>query len=389
MNSNTSSASKFRNLLNDSRTLGVLLIFCTLISLLLSNIKGMGAEYIALWDKEIPGFHRLHLPHTLLHFINDGLMTIFFFHVAMDIKREATVGELASRSRMMLPLGAAIFGVAFPALIFTFINKGTPYINGWAIPTATDIAFSLGMISLLGKAVPYFMKVFLTALAIIDDLCAILIIALFYGTTLHFSWIVGAIIISVVIFFVNRKIHNKLGTVLMLILGVALWYCMYRSGIHASFAGVILAFLLPVNKLASLEVKLNIPVNLFIIPVFALANTSIIITQASISSLGSGLSLGIILGLFVGKPLGITMGVYFLTKSHLAKLAKSIDWIQFIGVGILAGIGFTMSIFISTLSFPEHNLLQDTAKLSVLIASALAMVVGYVWLKVYSKVKKE
>ncbi|WP_298648331.1 Na+/H+ antiporter NhaA [uncultured Proteiniphilum sp.] len=375
--------SKFRRIINDSRSLGVLLLLCTLASLILTNIQGIGIHYYNFWETMIPGFHYLHLPDTIIHFVNDALMTVFFFHVAIDIKKEVTTGELSSPSRMMLPTVSALFGVAFPAIIFSLTAAGTGYSNGWAIPTATDIAFTLGMVSLLGKAVPHSMKVFLTALAIIDDLCAILIIALFYGTSLYFIWLAGVAVAAFVIFVINRRFQHKFVYFVTVMLALGMWYCMYRSGIHASFAGVILAFILPVNKMPAFEKRLSLPVNFIIVPIFALANTSILISPASVSGLSSPLSLGIILGLFVGKPLGISLSVYLMVRLRLVRLTN-IRWSRFIGVGILAGIGFTMSIFVSNLSFPDDKMLKDIAKLSVLIASGLAMVVGYIWLKAFS-----
>ncbi|NLX65452.1 MAG: Na+/H+ antiporter NhaA [Bacteroidales bacterium] len=381
-----SGASLFRRIINDSRSLGVLLLFCTLLSLVLTNIKGIGELYYNFWEMPIPGFQRLHLPHTIVHFINDALMTLFFFHVAIDIKKEAVIGELSSLSRMMLPSVSALFGVAFPAIIFIFLTAGTAYTNGWAIPTATDIAFTLGMISLLGKAVPHSMKVFLTALAIIDALCAILIIALFYGSSLYLIWLAGVVAVGIVIFLINRFFHHKWVYIVTTGLALIMWYCMYRSGIHASFAGVILALILPISKMPAFERKISLPVNFIIVPLFALANTSIFITPSAVAGLTSPLSLGIVLGLFIGKPLGITLAVYLMVKLRLVRLSN-IRWTQFIGVGILAGIGFTMSIFVSNLSFPEEKILKDVAKLSVLIASALTMIVGYIWLKVFSRKK--
>jgi NhaA family Na+:H+ antiporter len=224
------------------------------------------------------------------------------------------------------------------------------------------------------------MKVFLTALAIIDDLCAILIIAVFYGTGLYFMWLAGVAAIAVIIFLINRYFHHKSVYIVTTVLALSMWYCMYRSGIHASFAGVILAFILPISKMPAFEKRLSLPVNFFIVPLFALANTSIFITPAAVAGLTSPLSIGIILGLLIGKPLGIAFAVYLMVKLRLVRLTN-IRWSQFIGVGILAGIGFTMSIFVSNLSFPEEKMWMDIAKLSVLIASVSAMIVGYVWLK--------
>lgn len=382
------SASIFKKIIHDSRSLGVLLILCTIVSLILTNLKATGISYSSFWETVIPGFHQLHLPHTIAHFINDALMTLFFLHVAIDIKREATTGELSSPRRMMFPAVSAMFGVAIPALIFILITGNNVYTKGWAIPTATDIAFTLGIVSLLGKAVPHSMKVFLTALAIIDDLCAILIIAFFYGSDLQFAWLLAVAVLAIVIFLVNKYLQHKLGTSLMILIGIGMWYCMYRSGIHASFAGVIVALLLPKRQLSSFEKKLAFPVNFIIVPIFALANTSIVISSAAVAGLSSTLSIGIILGLFLGKPLGISMAVYLMTKFKLVRLGDQINWFQFIGVGILAGIGFTMSIFVAILAFPDNEMLRDVAKLSVLIASFLAMIIGYTWLKIFSKVKK-
>lgn len=378
-----------KRILSDSRTAGVLLLFCTILSLILTNIKGSGATYIHFWESAIPGFHDLHLPHTLLHLINDAFMTLFFFHVALDIKREATVGELSSPHRMMLPAVSALFGVALPALIFLLFAGGTPHANGWAIPTATDIAFSLGIVSLLGKAVPHSMKVFLTALAIIDDLCAILIIALFYGSALHLTWLIAVALLGIVLYFVNRHLEHKMGLTLMILLSTGMWYCMYQSGIHATFSGVIAALLVPANRLSYFEKKLSLPVNFIVIPLFALANMSIVISADALSYLGSTLSLGIISGLLIGKPFGITLAVYLLTKLRLVHLSTKTNWLQFFGITILAGIGFTMSIFVSILAFPDDRMLQDIAKLSVLIASSLAMVIGYIWLKTTSGIKQK
>ncbi|MDD3188944.1 MAG: Na+/H+ antiporter NhaA [Fermentimonas sp.] len=379
--------SKLQLVITDSRSLGVLLLICTALSLILTNLKGVGNNYYNFWETVIPGFGQLHLPHTILHFINDALMALFFFHVALDIKKEAIDGEISSPRRMMLPVISALFGVAFPALIFTVITSNTEFTSGWAIPAATDIAFTIGLLSLLGKAVSHSMKVFIVALAIIDDLCAILIIALFYGSTPDIYWLLGVAGFAAVIYLTNRYYHQKLVYLFTILLALGMWYCTYRSGIHATFAGVILAFILPIKRMPAFEKRLSFPVNFIIIPIFALANTSIIISSTSIEGLLPPISLGIILGLFVGKPLGISLAVYILTKFKIVRLATNVNWMVFIGVTILAGIGFTMSIFVSNLAFPDNKLYQDIAKLSVLIASVLAMIVGYTWIKIAATIK--
>lgn len=367
--------------LHDSRAVGILLLLCTTASLIITNLPGTGESYNHFWETEIPFLHSIHLPHSILHIINDALMALFFFQVGMEIKRESVVGELSSLSRMMLPTVAALFGVIFPAIIFLTATKGTIYQTGWAIPAATDIAFSLGILSLLGKAVPYSIKIFLTALAIIDDLCAILIIAFFYGSRPEFMWLLGVAACVALILLVIKYLRNPLSRILYLSLGVVMWYCMYQSGIHATFAGVILSALLPVNKIPVYEKALLFPVNFLVIPLFALANTSIFINAQAIANLLGELSIGIILGLLIGKPAGISLAIYLMTKMRIVKLKTKPDWMLYIGVGILAGIGFTMSIFVSMLAFDDKTL-QDTAKLAVLAASALSMVIGYTWLKI-------
>lgn len=373
---------------NDSRSVGILLLACTAVSIIITNIPSIGMAYEGFWGINIPSLDKLNLPHSPLHIINDLLMVLFFFSVGMEIKREAMVGELSSPSRMTLPLVAALFGVAVPAIIYVLINKGTPYMNGWAIPSATDIAFSLGVLSLLGKAVPHSMKIFLMALAIIDDLCAILIIAIFYGDSPKIEWLLGVAIIVLVILLAIKYLPKSITKVVFVLGGISMWYFMYQSGIHATFAGVILAILVPVKKIDRYEHKLHIPVSFFIIPLFALANTSILINASAISNLLTELSLGIIFGLFVGKPLGIALSVFVMIKARIIRLPNKPNWSIFIGIGMLAGIGFTMSIFVSMLAF-EDKAMQDTAKLAVLIASILSMIVGYTWLKVATKGKIE
>ncbi|MGB4015989.1 Na+/H+ antiporter NhaA [Petrimonas mucosa] len=370
--------------LHDSRAIGILLLLCTATSLILTNLPGIGENYSQFWETEIPFLHSAHLPHSILHVINDFLMALFFFQVGMEIKRETVVGELSSPSRMMMPMIAALFGVIFPAIIFLTATKGTVYQSGWAIPTATDIAFSLGILSLLGKAVPHSIKIFLTALAIIDDLCAILIIAFFYGGQPKFTWLLGVAASILIIILVIKYLKSPFSRILYLSLGMVMWYCMYQSGIHATFAGVILSALLPIKKIPVYEKILLFPVNFLIIPIFALANTSIAINASAIANLTGELSIGIVLGLLIGKPVGISLGVYLMTKMRIIRSKSKPDWMLYVGVGILAGIGFTMSIFVSTLAFEDRSL-QDTAKLAVLIASTLSMISGYAWLKIALK----
>lgn len=374
-------AFSLKRFLHDSRSVGILLLACTVFSLLLSNLGETGKNYHRFWELQIPAFHHWGLPHSILHLINDALMAVFFFLVGIEIKREISVGELSSPSRIAMPIAGAICGVLFPALIFTLINSHPPYQNGWAIPTATDIAFSLGILSLLGKGVPHSLKVFLAALAIIDDLIAILIIAVFYGDQPKTQWLIGVLACMIIAYIALKTVrHKTIQNILFFTAGILMWYSMLQSGIHATFAGVLLAMLVPVQKIPRYEKKLHVPVNFIIISVFALANTSIIIDQAAIANLSTPLSLGIILGLCIGKPLGITLSVAGLTRSPWWAGSHKPEISLLVGVGALAGIGFTMSIFISTLSFTDKAM-QDTAKLAVLIASAISMLFGYLWLK--------
>jgi len=287
-------------------------------------------------------------------------------------------GELATIKQAALPFIAAIGGMLFPALIYAFFNKGTNYISGWAIPASTDIAFSLGVASLLGNRVPASLKIFLTALAIIDDLGAILIIALFYGSAINGLFLLlAAIVIGIVIFMNNRGV--KFGF-FHVVLGILLWYFVYNSGIHSTVAGVIFAFLIPKNLLAILEHKLHTFVNFVIIPIFALANTAIILPADITGALNSSLSWGIIMGLFLGKPLGIFISSFYFVKRKYVKLPADINWQHIVGAGFLAGIGFTMSIFIASLAFSEGNT-KDIAKIAVLVASVLSMIGGYFYLR--------
>lgn len=368
-----------KEFIHDSRAIGITLLVCTFLSLLAANL--IGNSYISFWNIHIPFSEELHLTHTLLHFINDGLMAVFFFLVGMEIRRELISGELSSFKKSLLPIVAAIGGMAMPAFIYLLLNGNTDMAKGWGVPTATDIAFSLGVASLLGSRVPVALKIFLTALAIIDDLGAILVIALFYGGSLKLIYLIAAAIIAAITLLIKTKTRRP-GFTLPL-LGIALWYCMLNSGIHATIAGVIFAFLIPSRHLSRLEIKLHHPVYFFIMPVFALANTAIIFPANALTELSSNMSWGIMLGLFLGKPLGISLISFLLVKTGLVSLPQNTGWLQLIGAGILAGIGFTMSIFIATLAFDAAH--ADIAKVAVLIASVMSMLIGYIWLRLFSK----
>lgn len=379
-----------KEFIHDSKSIGIVLLSCTFISLLLSNFSATSNFYQNIWHINISGnaaehhahFLFLSIPNTLLVFINDFLMSFFFLLAGMEIKRELVQGELSSIKNTLLPVFGAVGGMLIPAILFIQFNKETAYINGWAIPTATDIAFTLGVASLLGKRVPVALKIFITALAIIDDLGAIIVIALFYGSKLKILYLLLAFIITVAIYFINKQ-KIKFG-IWQIVLALALWYCMFNSGIHATVAGVIFALLIPQNLLTKFELKLHATVYFFIMPLFALANTAIAFPQNIVQNLTSSLSIGIFIALVVGKPLGIFTACYVLVKNKWAQLPTKTNWQQLIGASILAGIGFTMSIFIATLAFKEKEN-QDTAKIAILFASISAMVVGFIWLKVATK----
>lgn len=360
--------------IEDSRAVGITLLACTVISMILSNTQ-VAQPYISFWEKPFHFPEWLLLPHHLLHWINDFLMAIFFFLVGMEIKQELLTGELSTFRKAVLPIAAALGGMLFPAIIYAFINKGTPYINGWGIPMATDIAFSLGVASLLGSRVPVSLKIFLMALAIIDDLGAIVVIALFYGGAIQWNYLLYALLVCAVLGALQY--FKKLNIFLLIVLGLVLWYCVFNSGIHATIAGVVMAMFIPVGKLEQYMHNIHVPVNFVILPLFALANTAIVVPGNFIANLNTTLSWGVMLGLFVGKPLGITILSFIAVKLKLGEMPSGTSWGQMIGTGLLAGIGFTMSIFITMLAFDTQEF-QDISKISVLIGSLAAILSGFV-----------
>jgi NhaA family Na+:H+ antiporter len=379
--------------IHDSRSIGIMLLSCTFLSLLLANIPFASEPYRHFWETGFDGTANHHanigflsLPNSSLLLINDLLMAIFFFLAGMEIKREMVCGELSSFKKSLLPIVAAVGGMAVPAVLFALFNNGTVYSKGWAIPTATDIAFTLGVASLLGNKVPVALKVFLTALAIIDDLGAIIVIAIFYGGKIQLVYLIGCLACVIGLLLLNR-FKLKFG-IWNLLFGILLWYCMFNSGIHATVAGVVFAFLVPTKYLENFEMKIHAPVYFLIMPIFALANTAILFPDNIGQSLSGTLSWGIIIGLFIGKPLGICLVSFIFTKTKMAELPTDTNWPQMIGAGMLAGIGFTMSIFIATLAFASNEE-QDIAKISVLLASLLSMLVGFVWLKAIASTKNK
>ncbi|MDV7695408.1 Na+/H+ antiporter NhaA [Chryseobacterium soli] len=378
----------FKKFFNSSQSSGIILILCVLASLLIAN-SSAGEGFQSFLDKNV-GTHLFHLEYPVSIWINDGLMAIFFLLVGLEIKREMVEGELSSFKNASLPIFAAVGGMLVPALIYTFFNFGTEYANGWGIPMATDIAFSLAIVSMLGKRIPNSIKIFLAALAIVDDLGAILVIAIFYTDQIHWIYLLLSAGITLLLFLLNFFKVTKL--IFYIIPGLFLWYFLHHSGIHATIAGVVLAFSIPTNvsnvtisPLEKLEHKLHLPVNFLIMPIFALTNTNIAFNSEMVQGVTSTLGLGIIGGLVAGKLLGINLFSFIAIKMKLSSLPQNSSWTQMIGVGLLAGIGFTMSIFIALLSFKDQIPIQDEAKFAILIASFLSAVLGFTVLRMSAK----
>lgn len=370
----------FKDFYSSSNAGGIFLFIAVLLSLVVANTP-MATGFQNLLHTNL-GFqtNAIDLSYSILIWINDGLMSIFFLFVGLELKREIVNGELASPKKASLPILCAIGGAVVPALIFLSINSGKESIAGWGIPMATDIAFALAVISLLGNRIPASLKIFLAALAIVDDLIAILVIAFFYSSGIEFSYLGYAAIGMIILLIMNKK---KVGNpYLYLIPGIFIWYFMHHSGIHATIAGVLVAMTIPTHKtelespLEKLEHALIKPVNFLIIPIFALANTNITIHADMIDGLTSSLGMGITLGLLLGKPLGIALTSFLCLKMKLSTLPLGANWKHILGVGLLAGIGFTMSIFITVLSFNSPNYIAE-AKLSILLSSLFAGVGGY------------
>lgn len=380
----------FKKFLHSSQSSGIILILCVAISLLIAN-SSLGESFQNLLDKNI-GTELFHLNYPLSIWINDGLMAIFFLLVGLEIKREIVEGELSNFKSASLPIIAAIGGMIVPAAIYFLFNHGTEYAKGWGIPMATDIAFSLAIISMLGRKVPLSLKIFLAALAIVDDLGAILVIAVFYTDQIHWDYLgLSALMVTILVAlnFFNFKKH-----IFYIIPGLFLWYFMHHSGIHATIAGVLLAFTIPTNistteisPLEKLEQKLHLPVNFLIMPIFALANTNITFQSGMVDGLFTNFGYGIILGLFLGKLLGITFFSWIFIKLKISSLPDQSSWTQVMGAALLAGIGFTMSIFIALLSFKGHPQIQDEAKFAVLVASVISGFAGYSLLRYVGKKK--
>jgi NhaA family Na+:H+ antiporter len=362
---------------------GLILLFAAIIALIVSN-SDLSSLYFSTLNKYLfIGINDFGLKLSIIHWINDGLMAIFFFFVTLEIKREFLQGELSNMKQALLPIIGAVGGMLVPALFYIFINWGdSETLNGWAIPSATDIAFSLGVLSLLGKRVPLSLKVFLTALAIIDDLGAILIIALFYSGDLSLKYLSLMALAFLTLLVINK--FNVKKFLPYLIVGIFLWDFTHNSGIHATIAGVLLAMTIPHRKkekdfslLIKIEHAISPYVAFGIMPLFAFANAGVSLEGLSLSFLLDKVPLGIVLGLFLGKQLGVFVFSYISIKLKIAQMPNNANWFNFYGVGILTGIGFTMSLFVGNLAFVENMQYMDGVKIGVLTGSLLSTLFGY------------
>jgi Na+:H+ antiporter, NhaA family len=377
----------FKGFFQSEKAGGFVLIGCTIISLFIAN-SSIGEEYVHFWHRHL-NLAFLELDYSYEHWVNDGLMAIFFLLVGLEIERELYVGELSNFKKALLPILAALGGMIVPAILHFIFNAGTDTQDGFGIPMATDIAFALGILSLVGKKVPVSLKIFLTALAIIDDLGAITVIALFYTKTFSLYFFLGAITIFLILFILGKKRVYILP--IYIIGGIVMWYLMLKSGVHATIAGVLLAFAIPFhreddkNPSYHLQHFLHKPVAFGILPIFALANTAIIIPKDVLQSFTSNNSIGIMAGLLLGKFIGIFLFSFLSVKVKLADLSPDIKWRQLVGIAFLGGIGFTMSIFITNLAFNDPAVINDS-KISILVASLLASVIGFSVLKASRKV---
>lgn len=370
---------KIKDFFQSEQAGGLVLMAAALFGLIMAN-SGAAQAYFALLDAKVMGM-------SILHWVNDGLMAVFFLFVGLEVKRELLQGELSNNQKRFLPAIAALGGLALPALIYLlFAGFNTPLTQGWAIPAATDIAFALGVLAILGSRVPTSLKIFLTALAIMDDLAVIVVIALFYTAQIQWLYVLPALFTIGGLLWFNYK--NETRSWIYLILGVLLWFFVLKTGIHATLAGVVLAFAIPLRQqetqleplLLSWEHALANPVSFAVLPIFGFANAGVSFAGLSLSSLFSPLVLGVALGLLIGKQLGVFAMVWLMVKCRLAQLPEGATWKQVYGVALLCGIGFTMSLFISLLAFTDVAL-QDQAKIGVFLGSLLAGISGFIVLK--------
>ena len=374
----------FNAFFNSEKSSGILILFCTLVSMSIAN-SIWGEKYLAFWHIEILGL-------SIEHWVNDGLMAVFFLFIGLELERELYSGELSDFKKALLPFFAAVGGITVPALIHLSLNKDTPTQIGMGIPMATDIAFALGILALLGSKVPVTLKIFLTALAVIDDLAAIIVIAVFYTAEISTMYLAAALCLFGLMVMMNRSL--RVVTLLPYLIGGAImWFLMLKSGVHATIAGVMLAFAIPYSSKQDddespshqLEHFLHKPVAYLILPIFALANTGIVFDSNWSDNLSTTNSLGILAGLVIGKPLGIALVTFIVVMLGLCQLPEDMNWKHVLGAGQLAGIGFTMSIFITNLAYVGNSEMVTASKIAILFASLTAGTVGYLWLRFFSK----
>jgi len=375
----------YKEFFENEKSAGLMLMACSVLSLVIAN-SFLGPQYLGMWQQYLG-------PLTVSYWVNDGLMAVFFLLIGLELKRELYKGELSNFKNALLPIIAAVGGVLLPAALHFGLNSGTPTQAGVGIPMATDIAFALSIISLVGKHAPASLKIFLTALAVIDDLIAIVVIAVFYTAKFSATYLFLSICVVAVLAVMNKMRVASL--VPYVLLGALMWYFMFRSGVHATIAGVLLAFTIPFDRIRKderspsyhLEHMLHRPVAFLVLPVFALANTGIIIGADSIASLTTPNSLGIMIGLFAGKVAGVTLFSYAAVRFSLCHLPRFLRWRHIVGAGFLAGIGFTMSIFITNLAFKGNAELINNSKMAILLTSLLSGLAGYLWLMAVTKVR--
>ena len=368
----------FKEFTDNEKSAGVFLMICSIAALILAN-SPLSEVYFGWWKTYLG-------PLSVSHWINDGLMAIFFLLIGLELKREVYVGELSDLKNATLPIVAALGGISIPALIHFAFNRGLPTQSGFAIPMATDIAFVLSVLALAGNRVPVSLKIFLTAIAVIDDLCAIIVIALFYTADLNLYFLAAAGGVAALLVVVNRL--RVMSLIPYLLLGAVMWFFMLESGIHATIAGVVLAFAFPFRStvenrespMARLEGALHKPVAFAILPIFAFANAGIAIGGGAVAGLLSPNGLGIMLGLLAGKIVGVCGASFLAVKLGLCLLPGAIRWRHVIGAGWLTGIGFTMSIFITNLAYENNDALINVSKMAILLASFAAGLIGYFWL---------
>lgn len=373
----------FSEFFDSEKSSGILLILCTAVSLLIAN-SAFGPDYASIWNTPVAGL-------TVGHWINDALMAVFFLFVGLELERELYNGELSSLKSALLPIIAAIGGICTPALIHLTFNVGTPTQAGIGIPMATDIAFALGVLALVGRSVPASLKVFLAALAVMDDLGAIVVIALFYTVEVSSAYLLAAFSVFALLIAFNR-LFRVMALWPYLLGGAVMWFLMLKSGVHATIAGVLLAFAIPFSSLIDdeaspsyrLEHMLHKPVAFFILPVFALANTAIVVGAGWTRELLDVNSAGIIGGLVIGKPLGIVLFSLSAVCAGICRLPADMTWRHLLGAGLLGGIGFTMSIFIANLAFAGDPHLVNASRIAILLASLAAGLAGFIWLRFFS-----